>query len=194
MLHEKITKLIQEETKNLNIPAQFHKTESILVAKGKMDVILGGDKVEIKVIIKLNSKGYWICIGELVKMVKTIDQVNEVLDIETRQKELIAERDKLIDRLVKSGLNKIDLNTIDPINGNLYPGNPRPFWSSHDKTYTAFKISDDKVIQIIKYDKWKPLDEKIVLFHCTTNSNINKKCHPKYFDRTLKNFLSGKEN
>ena len=198
MLHEKITKLIQEETKNLNIPAQFHKTESILVANGKMDIILDGDKVEIKVIIKLNSKGYWIDIGGLVKMVKTINQLNEVLDIETRRKELITERNKLIDRLVKSGLKKI--NTIDPIDGNLYsgnprpfPGNPRPFWSNH-KTYTAFKISDDKVIQIIKYDKWKPLDEKIVLFHCTTNSDINKKCHPKHFDRTLKKFLSGKEN
>jgi hypothetical protein len=191
MLHEKITKLIQEETKNLNIPAQFHKTESILVAKGKMDVILGGDKVEIKVIIKLNSKGYWICIGELVKMVKTIDQVNEVLDIETRQKELIAERDKLIDRLVKSGLKKIDLNTINGMNGM----NTSDFyWFSYGETYTAFKISGDKIIQIIKYDKWKPLDEKIILFHCTTNSRIIKKCHPKYFDRTLKNFLSGKEN
>jgi hypothetical protein len=184
MLHEKITKLIQEETKNLNIPAQFHKTESILVAKGKMDVILGGDKVEIKVIIKLNSKGYWIDIGGLVKMVKTIDQLNEVLDIETRQKELIAERDKLIDRLVKSGLKRIDLNTIDT--SDFY-------WSSR-KTYAAFKISDDKIIQIIKYDKWKPLDEKIILFHCTMNTLIDTRCHPKYFDRTLKKFLSGKGN
>lgn len=189
MLHEKITKLIQEETKNLNIPAQFHKTESILVAKGKMDVILGGNKVEIKVIIKLNSKGYWVNIGELVKMVKTIDQVNEVLDIETRQKELIAERDKLIDRLVKSGLKKIDLNS--PSTSSL----PSDFyWFSYGETYTAFKISGDKIIQIIKYDKWKPLDEKIILFHCTTGSRIIEKCHPKYFDRTLKKFLSGKEN
>jgi len=182
MLHEKVTNLINEETKNLNIPAQSRKTGSILLAKGEMDVTLYGDKMKVKMVIKLNSKGYWIEIGGLVKMVKTIDQVNKVLDIETRQKELTAERDKLIDRLIKSGLKKIS---------NWSYGD---YYGDYVEPYTAFKISGDKIIQIIKYDKWKPLDEKIIIFHCASNSDWKSlRCHPKYFDRTFKEFLNEKK-
>jgi hypothetical protein len=185
MLHEKVTNLINEETKNLNIPAQSRKTGSILLAKGEMDVTLYGDKMKVKMVIKLNSKGYWIEIGGLAKMVKTIDQVNKVLDIETRQKELTAERDKLIDRLIKSGLKKIDLSNWSYGDYN---------YGDYVEPYTAFKISGDKIIQIIKYDKWKPLDEKIIIFHCSSSSNWKSlRCHPKYFDRTFKEFLSEKK-
>ena len=187
MLHEKVTNLINEETKNLNIPAQSRKTGSILLAKGEMDVTLYGDKMKVKMMIKLNSKGYWIEIGGLVKMVKTIDQVNKVLDIETRQKELIAERDKLIDRLIKSGLKKIDISDWSDVFLDSFCC---PL-GDYVEPYTAFKISGDKTIQIIKYDKFKPLDEKIIIFNCASNWK-SLRCHPKYFDRTFKEFLNKK--
>ena len=180
-LYAKICRLIEGEITRLNIPGNMCKIRGdIQIAEGRMLTRAYRHRYD-KVIISLGKKGYKVRIGGgwrkqaggVVRKVKTIEQVNEILDMDTYLKKRDIERTKLIENLRKSGLEELD--KIDPM-----------FTQCVSNVVAAFKISETKMIVISGENHFG----RHVWFVHKSIGTLFMKIHIEDFDKKFKKFIN----
>ena len=181
-LSAKINEIIKEEITGLSLPLITtieHLTKiSIVIADGYTNI----NGIDIRITIKLNKQGYWIDIGGLIKMAKTVDQLNKILNIDTHTQSINKIRNSFIEKLRKSGLEEI--KSVQPTDHVSSPLQSQP------SRITGFKIDDTRSIWVFDWLKTNsPLCNKIVGFSDNSTSCYNY-FKPEHFKKELEEFLS----
>ena len=217
-LREKIVQLIQEETKILNLPNSDYVIGTIPITKSYLEVNMDGTKITITAEITITRNGkYHINIDGQTKMINTIEEVRQVLDIENFYKKLSADRQEFIEKIRKTGLTEVDPKTVENIRkshlqrlkaNNYYIIYPKDDQESAmpeaSPVAAAFKISDTKIMEILKYDKHSLINDKII--HLCTVYPAGRRsgqgfpgpatiketpCSIENFHKTFKEFIGG---
>lgn len=179
-LRDKIVQLIQEETKDINLPKSDYKIGQIPIIDSYIYVLIDERRMPLKMNIKLSSNGkFRIEIGGKVRLVNTIKEINQVLNLKNFYSKLSADREKFLERIRKAGLIEINPRTVE------------------DHKIAAFKISDNKIMKVLKYRKSVPLDDRIIKFFYTFNIAVHgiegeaekTSCNIKNFNKTFAKFL-----
>ena len=191
-LREKIVQLIQEETKILNLPNSDYVIGTIPITKSYLEVNMDGTKITITVEITITRNGkYHINIDGKTRTVDTIEQVRQILDIESFYKKLSADRQEFIEKIRKTGLTEVDPKTVE----NIIRSNFQSFKKAMPEASpvaAVFKISDTKIMEILKYNKYSLINDKIIHL-CTIYPATIKEtpCNVKNFHKTFKEFIGG---
>jgi hypothetical protein len=197
-LREKIVQLIQEETKILNLPNSDYVIGTIPITKSYLEVNMDGTKITITAEITITRNGkYHINIDGQTKMINTIEEVRQVLDIENFYKKLSADRQEFIEKIRKTGLTEVDPKTVE----NIRKSNFQSFKANNfyekvmpeaSPVAAVFKISDTKIMEILKYDKHSLINDKIIHLCTVYPATIRETpCSVKNFHKTFKEFIGG---
>lgn len=197
-LRDKIVQLIQEETKGINLPKSDYKIGQITIIDSYIYVLIDERRMPLKMNIKLLSNGkFRIEIGGKVRLVNTIKEIKQVLNLKNFYSKLSADREKFLERIRKAGLIEINPRTPRPV--RVFPelGRSHDHLGIEDHKITAFKISDNKIMKVLKYRKSVPLDDRIIKFFNTFNIAVHgiegeaekTSCNIKNFNKTFAKFL-----